>query len=133
MSNFEKLLELTKKLRGPNGCPWDRSQTFESLIKDFHEEADELSEAIKNKDMDNLEEELGDVCFSLALIMQIGMDEKLFTPKSIFERICKKIIARHTWVFGDDKVETAEEALELWKKNKKKLKEKSKPEGEQPQ
>ena len=123
MSSFKKLLKLTKKLRGPNGCPWDRAQTFESLIKDFHEEADELSEAIKNKDMYNLEEELGDVCFSLALIMQIGLDEKLFTPKSIFERISKKIIARHTWVFGKDKVETSEEALELWKKNKARLKE----------
>lgn len=122
MSTFENLLKLTKKLRGPNGCPWDQAQTFESLVKDFHEEADELSEAIKNKDMDNLEEEIGDVCFNLALIMQIGIDEKLFTPESIFERIEKKIIARHTWVFGDDKVETAEEALELWKKNKARLK-----------
>ena len=122
MSNFEQLLKLTKKLRGPDGCPWDKTQTFESLIKDLYGEVDELGEAIKNKDMDNLEEELGDTCFSLALIMQIGIDEKLFTPKSIFERITKKIIARHTWVFGDDKVKTPEEALELWKKNKARLK-----------
>lgn len=126
MSKFENLLKLTAKLRGPDGCPWDKTQTFESLIKDLYGEVDELGEAIKNKDMDNLEEELGDTCFSLALIMQIGIDEKLFTPKSIFERITKKIIARHTWVFGDDKVKTPEEALELWKKNKARLK-KQKP------
>lgn len=121
-NNFERLLKLTEKLRAPNGCPWDKSQTFESLIKDFHEESEELKEAIRKKDMDNLEEEIGDVCFTLALIMQIGMEKKLFTPESVFERIAEKIVARHTWVFGNDTVQTTEEALVLWKKNKARLK-----------
>jgi ADP-ribose pyrophosphatase YjhB (NUDIX family) len=122
-NNFEHLVSLCEKLRSPEGCPWDREQTIESLVKDFFGEAEELKEAIANNDTDNLREEIGDVCFTLALIMEIAKENKLFTPKEVFAEVAEKITTRHSWVFGSDKVNNIEEALVLWKINKAKHKE----------
>lgn len=121
-NSFERLMGMTEKLRGPKGCPWDKAQTLESLTKCFSEESGEVLAALKKKDMENLEEEMGDVCFTLALMLQVAKEKKLFTPESMFKKVAEKIIARHTWVFENDKVSTPEEALKLWKKNKKRLK-----------
>lgn len=117
---FQNLLKIAAKLRSPDGCPWDRQQTIASLQKDFAEEAQEMNSAIAKKDYQNLQEEIGDVLFNLILMVQIAEEEKLFTIKEVLQDIEKKIIERHTWVFGDDKgkVKTAEDAIKLWKKNK---------------
>ncbi|MBT6068899.1 nucleotide pyrophosphohydrolase [Candidatus Peregrinibacteria bacterium] len=124
MTTFDKLVELSKRLRAPDGCPWDRKQTIKSLAKCIEEESGEVLEAIEKEDHENLKEELGDLFFSMIMMMNVAEDEGHFTATDVFKAIGEKIVSRHTWVFGDDKVETAEEALELWKKNKKKNKKK---------
>lgn len=120
LNSFQKLVDLAKHLRSEKGCPWDRKQTIESLIKHFFSEAQEMKEALEKKDNENLKEELGDILFNLVMMMNIAEEKKLFTMKEVFEGIAKKIVERHTWVFGNDKVETAEEAMKKWKENKKK-------------
>ena len=122
MTTFDSLIALSKRLRAPGGCPWDRKQTIESLMKCIEEEADEVLVAIKKRDHPNLKEELGDLLFSMLMVMNIAEEKKYFTHVNVIEAIEHKIISRHTWVFGEDKVATAEEALELWKKKKKKEK-----------
>jgi len=122
MNEFQKLLDLVEKLRAPNGCPWDRKQTIESLAKCVKEEADEVLEAIEKKDYENLKEEIGDLILTVSMITQIAKEEQKFDMEEVLNSVCKKMIERHTWVFGEDKAETAEEALEMWKRNKKIIK-----------
>ena len=117
-SRFEKLVELAKILRSDKGCPWDRKQTIKSSEEHILEEVGEIQEAIKKNDWENLKEELGDVLFSLVMLMNIAEEQNLFLIADVLDDIEKKIVRRHTWVFGDDKAETAEEALALWRKNK---------------
>lgn len=119
---FVDLVEIAKVLRSPEGCPWDRKQTIQSMLKHFMEEANEVKEAIENQDHPNLKEELGDMIFLILMIAQIADEEGHFTISEVLKDIEHKIKSRHTWVFGDDKVTTAEEALALWKKNKAKEK-----------
>lgn len=124
MPQIKKILELAKTLRSENGCPWDREQTLETVLKCVHDELAELDEAVAKRDLQNLEEEVGDILFSLVLLVQIAEEEsEKSTPnkvnfKNVLDKIEEKIISRHTWVFGEDKAETAEEALALWRKNK---------------
>lgn len=119
---FQKLLEIVARLRSPNGCPWDREQTIASLEKCLVNELDEVKEAIRNKDYKNLREELGDLTFTILMMAEIASESKQFNIKEILDAAGQKLIERHTWVFGNDEVNSAEEALELWKKNKEKLK-----------
>jgi tetrapyrrole methylase family protein / MazG family protein len=123
MKQFQKLLDLAKKLRSPTGCPWDRKQTILSLAKSLEEESDEALVAIHKKDFKNLEEELGDLLFNIVMICQIANETKKFRMSGVLRKIEQKIIARHSWVFGPDreKVKNAEDALQLWRKNKKKI------------
>lgn len=120
--DFNTLLELAEILRAPNGCPWDRKQTIKSMVEHLEEEAGEVKEAIEKEDHLNLQEELGDLLFQIVMITQIAKEMGEFSMPDVIKTIDHKIRSRHTWVFGDDKVETAEEALELWKKNKQKEK-----------
>ncbi|PIR55596.1 nucleotide pyrophosphohydrolase [Candidatus Peregrinibacteria bacterium CG10_big_fil_rev_8_21_14_0_10_36_19] len=125
MSNkhtFEELLELAAKLRSDTGCPWDRKQTIASMLEHAEEEIHEVRQAIENGDHDNLKEELGDVLFQLVMIAQIAKEHEYFNMDDVIAGIHHKIISRHTWVFGDDKASTPEEALELWRLNKEKEK-----------
>lgn len=115
---FEDLLKLAEILRSENGCPWDRKQTIASMVEHLDEEAKEVQEAIGKEDYGNLEEELGDLLFQIVMIAQIAKEENKCTIEGALARIDHKIRSRHTWVFGDDKAETPEEALELWKRNK---------------
>ena len=124
MKSFDNLLAIAKKLRGKNGCPWDKKQTIATMSKCVEEETDEILQAIQKKDYKNLEEEIGDVMFNLVMLTQIASEEKRFNMQSVLKRVGKKIKSRHTWIFGKDagKVKTAEDALQLWKENKKKIK-----------
>jgi len=115
---FKTLLEISAKLRAEGGCPWDRKQTLESMKPLILEESQEVVEALDKGDMENLEEEIGDLLFCLVMMSQIAHESKKFDMGTVLEKIAQKLISRHTWVFGDDKAETAEEALALWKKNK---------------
>lgn len=124
MKQFQKLLTLARKLRSPTGCPWDRKQTIRSLAESLEEESDEVLAAIKKGDDANLEEELGDLLFNIVMIATIASEEKKFKMSGVLRKIERKIIVRHSWVFGKDakKVKTAEDALRLWRENKKKIK-----------
>lgn len=119
---FKNLLEICEKLRGENGCPWDKKQTLDSLAPKVLEEAQELVEAVQKNDLENIEEELGDVLFTLIMMAQVARDEGKFDIGSAMEKVGEKFISRHTWVFGADKATTPEEAVELWMKNKEKEK-----------
>ena len=116
--SFEDLIEIAKKLRSDTGCPWDRKQTIQSMLKHLDGEVSEVHEAIENVDHVNLAEELGDVLFQLVMIAQIAKEEGHFNIDDVISGIEKKLISRHTWVFGEDKAESSEHALEMWKRNK---------------
>jgi tetrapyrrole methylase family protein / MazG family protein len=122
MKEFDELINIAKKLRAPDGCPWDRSRKIHDLKEDLLEEAEEVGEALDNKDDENLREELGDLIFNIVLLTVIAEEEGRFEFKDVLQDVAKKIISRHTWVFGDDKAATPEEALKIWAENKAKEK-----------
>ena len=115
---FKKLKELAAFLRGPKGCPWDKKQTIKSMLKNISDEAKEVEEAIAKEDHENLKEELGDLLFNVIMIAQIAEEEGHFTISEVLHDIEEKIMTRHSWVFGEDKAKTPDEALKLWNKNK---------------
>ena len=121
---LKDLKKLAQQLRSDTGCPWDRKQTISSMLQYVEEEVAEVRQAIENGDHKNLEEELGDVLFQIVMISQIAEEKKYFDLDGVLERIYDKIVSRHTWVFGEDKAKTPEEAIEMWRKNKEKEKEK---------
>ena len=111
-NNFNDLVETFAVLRGPNGCPWDRKQTHESLIKCLQNESQELIDAINNKDDENMKEELGDVLLQVLMHSQIAAEEGKFTIDDVIQGLYDKLHRRHPHVFGEHaKAATAEEAL----------------------
>ncbi len=121
---FDELVETFAILRGPNGCPWDKKQTHESLIKCLQNESQELIDAIEKKDDENMKEELGDVLLQVLMHSQIAAEEGKFTIQDVMDGLYDKLHRRHPHVFGDHaKAATAEEALALWREMKKKEKE----------
>lgn len=119
MYTFEELRNIISKLRSEEGCPWDREQTFESLKKCLADETQEVFEAVDLKDMDNLCEELGDVLLQVMLNSQIAQEQNAFTIDDVIDGICRKMIRRHPHVFGNVKVNSAEEGTALWNEIKK--------------
>lgn len=119
LKNFSKLREIIAILRGPNGCPWDKEQTHESLKKYLIEETYEVIEAIDSGDIDHLIEELGDVLLQIMLHAQIGEDEGYFAIEDVIEVLSSKMIRRHPHVFGDKKAEDSKEVLRNWQEIKK--------------
>ena len=123
-NNFNDLVETFAVLRGPNGCPWDRKQTHESLIKCLQNESQELIDAINNKDDENMKEELGDVLLQVLMHSQIAAEEGKFTIDDVIQGLYDKLHRRHPHVFGEHaKAATAEEALDVWRAMKKKERE----------
>jgi tetrapyrrole methylase family protein / MazG family protein len=116
--DFEYLHHIIATLRGPNGCPWDKEQTHESLKKYLIEESYEVLEAIDDENDENLIEELGDVLLQVMLHAQIGEDDGYFTINDIIEVLSEKMIRRHPHVFGDVTVENEAEVMENWQKIK---------------
>ena len=106
-------------LRAPDGCPWDREQTHESLKRHLIEEAHELIEAINLKDDEGVIEELGDVLLQVFLHAQIGEDDGYFAMEDVLQAIGSKMIRRHPHVFGDKNVENTDEVLQNWQEIKK--------------
>ncbi|WAA14002.1 nucleoside triphosphate pyrophosphohydrolase [Fervidibacillus halotolerans] len=115
---FSYLREVIATLRGPNGCPWDRKQTHETLKKYLLEEAYELLAAIDEKDDVHIVEELGDVLLQVMLHAQIGEDAGYFTIDDVIETLVRKMIRRHPHVFGDRTVVDADEVVKNWQEIK---------------
>ena len=115
---FAEMIDIIAKLRGPEGCLWDRKQTLESLAPNILEEAEEVSEAVKSNDLVNLCEELGDLLMVILMQIEIAREKGLFTYSDVLTGAVKKFVRRHPHVFGDVKVNTPEEALAVWKKIK---------------
>jgi MazG family protein len=120
---FAEMMDIIAKLRGPKGCLWDRKQTLESLAPNILEEAEEISQAVKSKNIDNLCEELGDLLMVILMEIEIAREKGLFTYSDVLTGAIKKFVRRHPHVFGDVKVNNSEEALAVWKKMKTKEKE----------
>ena len=106
-------------LRAPDGCPWDREQTHESLKRHLIEEAHELIEAINLQDDEGVIEELGDVLLQVFLHAQIGEDDGYFAMEDVLQAIGSKMIRRHPHVFGDKNVQNTDEVLQNWQEIKK--------------
>ena len=116
------LLAILRRLRAPDGCPWDRAQTHESIRINCLEEAYELVDAIDLDDPDKMCEEAGDVLMQAAFHTLIEEERGHFTMTDVISGTCEKLITRHTHVFGQDKASEADGALTVWEKNKMKEK-----------
>ena len=122
--DFAELLEIVSILRSPDGCPWDRAQTHETMKKCLSDETQEVIEAIDKADDENLCEELGDVLLQVLLNCEIAKERNAFEFSDVVQMLSEKLIRRHPHVFGDiARPETPEESLKLWKSVKKKEKE----------
>jgi MazG family protein len=115
---FRKLCEIVAKLRSPDGCPWDKVQTLETIKPFTLEETYELLEAIDSGDDSAIVEELGDVLLQVILDAQIGADETRFSLADVIEGITHKLIERHPHVFGDAKAETVADVKKHWERIK---------------
>jgi len=120
---FAEIMDIIAKLRGVDGCLWDRKQTLESLAPNILEETKEILAAVKSKNKDNLREELGDLLMVIFMEIEIAQEKGLFTYSDVLTEAINKFIRRHPHVFGDIKVNTPEEALAVWKKMKSEEKE----------
>lgn len=116
---FLKLKEVMATLRGPDGCPWDREQTHESLREYTIEEVYELIDAIDAQDDANIIEELGDILMHVLLHSQIGTDAGYFTIDDVIRSITDKMIFRHPHVFSDTKVNSVDDVTKNWDQLKK--------------
>jgi tetrapyrrole methylase family protein/MazG family protein len=115
---FSVLRNIIAKLRAPDGCPWDKKQTHQTLKKYLIEEAYELLDAIDREEEDDIIEELGDVLLQVLLHAQIGEDEGMFSIEDVIQSIATKMVRRHPHVFGDIQVKDAEEVITNWQKIK---------------
>ena len=112
--SFADLCGIIARLRAPDGCPWDREQTHQSLKKHMIEEAYEAAETFDGSDGAKMADELGDVLLQVVLHAQIGAEAGEFTIDDVTDAVCEKMIARHPHIFGEAKADTAEEVLDRW-------------------
>ena len=117
-TSFESFAEIVAHLRAPNGCPWDREQTHESLRKHLLEESYEAISAIDSGDFADMREEFGDLLLQVVLQSQIANEEGQFNVNQVIQGIHSKIVRRHPHVFGDLKLEGVEGVLANWEKLK---------------
>lgn len=119
-TSFESFAEIVAHLRAPNGCPWDREQTHESLRKHLLEESYEAISAIDSGNFTDMREEFGDLLLQIVLQSQIAREEAQFNINQVIQGIHSKIVRRHPHVFGDLKLEGVDGVLENWEKLKEK-------------
>jgi tetrapyrrole methylase family protein/MazG family protein len=118
MRQFDELVEIMARLRGPQGCPWDHEQSHETLTRHLLEETYELLEAIEGGADPALCEELGDVLLQIVFHAQIAAEEDRFTIADVLERINEKLRYRHPHVFGEVEVADSAEVLHNWEELK---------------
>jgi len=111
---FDRLVNVVKRLRAPDGCPWDRKQTLYSLKQNVIEEVFELIDALDRKDIENIKEELGDMLLHVVFHSIVAQEEGLFTLDDVIKTITEKLIRRHPHVFGNTRVNSVEEVLQNW-------------------
>ena len=121
---FERLVAVMRTLRSPEGCPWDREQTLESLTHFVLEEAHEVVDAIERGDMEDLREEIGDHIFEGVFLAQVAAEHGLFTVEDSLRTVADKLLRRHPHVFQEDgrvhdaeskqRAPSAEAALNRW-------------------
>lgn len=127
MKEFDDLTEIIRILRSPEGCPWDREQTLYSLKSAMMEEAAELLDALDNKDIENIKEELGDLMLHVVMHSRIAEEEELFSLEEVVKGLNDKLVRRHPHVFGNEKINTAQAVVKRWDEVKA-AEQKSKPE-----
>lgn len=128
--SFDEFIDVIRRLRSKDGCPWDREQTHESLRQCLLEECYEVIEAINNKDNDNLCEELGDVLLQVVMHSLIAEEKNNFTISDVISWESQKMIHRHPHVFGDVQLKSSEEVLKNWEIIKSKERENPDPKQE---
>lgn len=112
--DFGDLLEIMEKLRGENGCPWDKEQTHESIKRSIIEEGYELIEAIDSGDGEKMADESGDLLLQVVFHAQIGKENGEYDISDVTDAVCRKLIHRHPHIFGEKTLETADEVLAEW-------------------
>jgi uncharacterized protein YabN with tetrapyrrole methylase and pyrophosphatase domain len=115
---FSELVAVCRRLRGPDGCPWDRDQTLESMTPYLAEESVEAGDAIASGNRDDVAEELGDVAFLAIFCLELLGERGGPGLADGFERAAEKLIRRHPHVYGDAKVEDGEAAYRQWQEIK---------------
>lgn len=113
-ASFEALVELVEKLRGPEGCPWDKEQTYETLAPMTIEEAYELLEAIETRNVEQMKAELGDLIFQVVFYAKIAKERGEFTIEDVIAHVREKMTRRHPHVFGTATARTSEDVLRRW-------------------
>ncbi|MGB6959264.1 MAG: nucleoside triphosphate pyrophosphohydrolase, partial [Candidatus Acidiferrum sp.] len=116
---FEKLAAVQARLRGPDGCPWDREQTHETLRTYLIEEAYEVLEAMESGDDAKFAEEMGDLLFQIVFHSQIAKEESRFTVADVIREVHDKMVRRHPHVFGEKRAKDSAEVLKNWEQIKK--------------
>ena len=114
MSSIDRLREIVARLRAPDGCPWDREQTHESLKPHLIEECYELIDAIDDRDDETMREELGDLLLQVVMHTQMASEEGRFDFDSVAGSIAEKLVRRHPHVFSDAKLSTSDAVLRQW-------------------
>jgi MazG family protein len=118
-AEFQKLVDIMARLRGPNGCPWDREQTIETLRTFVLEETYEVLDAIDRGDHDGLRGEIGDHLFEGVFLAQIETDDGRFTVADSLHHVTEKLVRRHPHVFGDTAgIDTPSRVVEQWEQIK---------------
>jgi len=121
-TTLARLVGVMRRLLAPNGCPWDREQSLETLRKYVLEEACEVIDAIDSGNRDALREELGDLLLQVVFQAELLRKEGKFAIDDVVAGIVEKLVSRHPHVFGDVKADTSEEVLTNWEKLKAKEK-----------
>ena len=119
MTAFYELVDVMKKLRAPDGCPWDREQTLETLKKTLVEECYEVIEVMEEEKHEELKGELGDLLLQVVFQAEIMEEKKYFDINDVCKEITEKLIRRHPHIFGDVKVSGSDEVLTNWEEIKK--------------
>ncbi len=114
MDHFQSLLKILERLLGPDGCPWDREQTLQSMRASLLEETYEVIEAIDLNNDALLKEELGDLLFNVLFLCQLAAKEGKFTLEEVIQQVSEKLVRRHPHIFGETHVQTSEEVLMQW-------------------
>lgn len=127
-TSFESFAEIVAHLRAPNGCPWDREQTHQTLRTHLLEEAYETLSAMDTNDVESMREEFGDLFLQILLNSQIASEANEFTITNVIKSINDKLIRRHPHVFGDVQVDGVDGVLQNWEKLKEKERGKKKEE-----
>ncbi|MFH0861981.1 MAG: MazG nucleotide pyrophosphohydrolase domain-containing protein [Candidatus Altiarchaeota archaeon] len=118
MTTFQELVGLMARLRGPDGCAWDREQTIGDFKVHFRNESQEVLDALERKDYENLKEELGDVLWHVIFISEIARQEGRFSVEDVMDGLKEKMMRRHPHVFGGKKLSTSGEVMREYRKIK---------------